>query len=153
MLSVGCHFSAPFDRITEINFNIDADEDSPSAALFEACCGDHIQPFDDDEDDDIWEDQDTRCAAQVTARARFGGPHASENGLARGGRDGEEADAGAARVAASPAAAQKEVPRVDSGSEGRCLGASVQAVQGTRVMGRLEIWPGSGRGSHGPDAH
>lgn len=42
----------------------------PSAALFEACCGDHIQPFDDDEDDDIWEDQDTRCAAQVTARAR-----------------------------------------------------------------------------------
>lgn len=110
--------NAPFDRITEINFNIDADEDSPSAALFEACCGDHIQPFDDDEDDDIWEDKETRCAARVTARARFGGPHASENGLARGGRDGEEADAGAARVGASPAAAQKEVPRMDSGSEG-----------------------------------
>ncbi|XP_074182759.1 serine/threonine-protein phosphatase 6 regulatory subunit 2 isoform X2 [Rhinolophus sinicus] len=110
--------NAPFDRITEINFNIDADEDSPSAALFEACCGDHIQPFDDDEDDDIWEDKETRCAARVTARARFGGPHASENGLARGGRDGEEADTGAARVGASPAAAQKEVPRMDSGSEG-----------------------------------
>lgn len=33
MLSVGCHFSAPFDRITEINFNIDADEDSVSSRL------------------------------------------------------------------------------------------------------------------------
>ncbi|XP_019524110.1 PREDICTED: serine/threonine-protein phosphatase 6 regulatory subunit 2 isoform X3 [Hipposideros armiger] len=110
--------NAPFDRITEINFNIDADEDSPSAALFEACCGDHIQPFDDDEDDDIWEDKETHCAARVMARARFGGPHASENGLARGGQDREEADTGAARVGASPAAAQKEGPRMDGGSEG-----------------------------------
>lgn len=42
----------------------------PSAALFEACCSDHIQPFDDDEDDDIWEDKETRCAARVVARAR-----------------------------------------------------------------------------------
>lgn len=42
----------------------------PSAALFEACCGDHIQPFDDEEDDDIWEDKEAHCAARVTARAR-----------------------------------------------------------------------------------
>lgn len=42
----------------------------PSAALFEACCGDHIQPFDDDEDDDIWEDKETHCATRVMARAR-----------------------------------------------------------------------------------
>lgn len=33
VLSVCSHFSAPFDRITEINFNIDADEDSVSPPL------------------------------------------------------------------------------------------------------------------------
>ncbi|XP_022374563.1 serine/threonine-protein phosphatase 6 regulatory subunit 2 isoform X4 [Enhydra lutris kenyoni] len=100
--------SAPFDRIAEINFSIDADEDSPSAALFEACCSDHIQPFDDDEEDDIWEDKEMHCTARVTARARFGGPHTSEscskNGLQRGGRDrkeGLEADKDAARAGAS----------------------------------------------------
>lgn len=42
----------------------------PSAALFEACCGDHIQPFDDDEDDDIWEDKEAHCAARGLGRAR-----------------------------------------------------------------------------------
>ncbi|XP_073664252.1 serine/threonine-protein phosphatase 6 regulatory subunit 2-like isoform X1 [Tursiops truncatus] len=61
--------NAPFDRIVEINFSVD----SPGAALFEACCSDHIQPF--DKDDDLWEDV---RVAQVT-RARFGGPHASES--------------------------------------------------------------------------
>lgn len=46
----------------------------PSAALFEACCGDHIQPFDDEEDDDIWEDKEAHCTARVTARARCAAP-------------------------------------------------------------------------------
>ncbi|XP_070646780.1 serine/threonine-protein phosphatase 6 regulatory subunit 2 isoform X7 [Bos indicus] len=67
--------NAPFDRIAEISFTVDADDDSPGAALFEACCSDHIQPF--DEDDDLWEAEETHRAARVT-RARFGGPHASE---------------------------------------------------------------------------
>ncbi|XP_059967965.1 serine/threonine-protein phosphatase 6 regulatory subunit 2 isoform X6 [Mesoplodon densirostris] len=79
--------NAPFDRIAEINFSVDADEDSPGAALFEACCSDHIQPF--DEDDDLWEDGETHCVARVT-RARFGGPHTSEScqkdGLERRGQ-------------------------------------------------------------------
>ncbi|XP_027451424.2 serine/threonine-protein phosphatase 6 regulatory subunit 2 isoform X4 [Zalophus californianus] len=117
--------NAPFDRIAEINFSIDADEDSPSAALFEACCSDHIQPFDDDEEDDIWEDQETHCTARVTARARFGGPHTSDscskNGLERGGRDrkeGLEADKDAARAGAPLASTQKEGPRLEGGSEG-----------------------------------
>jgi hypothetical protein len=42
----------------------------PSAALFEACCNDRIQPFDDEEEEDIWEDEETRCTARVMARAR-----------------------------------------------------------------------------------
>ncbi|XP_004409732.1 PREDICTED: serine/threonine-protein phosphatase 6 regulatory subunit 2 [Odobenus rosmarus divergens] len=117
--------NAPFDRIAEINFSIDADEDSPSAALFEACCSDHIQPFDDDEEDDIWEDKEMHCTARVTARARFGGPHTSDscskNGLERGGRDrkeGLEADKDAARAGAPLASTQKEGPRLEGGSEG-----------------------------------
>ncbi|XP_039090753.1 serine/threonine-protein phosphatase 6 regulatory subunit 2 isoform X4 [Hyaena hyaena] len=116
--------NAPFDRIAEINFSIDADEDSPSAALFEACCSDHIQPFDDDEEDDIWEDKEMHCTARVTARARFGGPHTSEscskNGLERGGQDrkeGLEADKDVARAGAPLASAQKEGPRSEGGSE------------------------------------
>ncbi|XP_045866692.1 serine/threonine-protein phosphatase 6 regulatory subunit 2 isoform X11 [Meles meles] len=116
--------NAPFDRVAEINFSIDADEDSPSAALFEACCSDHIQPFDDEEEDDIWEDKETHCTARVTARARFGGPHTSEscskNGLQRGGQDrkeGLEATEGAARAGASLASTQKEGPRLEGGSE------------------------------------
>ncbi|ELR50786.1 Serine/threonine-protein phosphatase 6 regulatory subunit 2, partial [Bos mutus] len=57
--------NAPFDRIAEISFSVDADDDSPGAALFEACCSDHIQPFDEDDDLD-------------SSPPRFGGPHASE---------------------------------------------------------------------------
>ncbi|XP_040493701.1 serine/threonine-protein phosphatase 6 regulatory subunit 2 isoform X2 [Ursus maritimus] len=117
--------NAPFDRIAEINFSIDADEDSPSAALFEACCSDHIQPFDDDEEDDIWEDKEMHCTARVTARARFGGPHTSEscskNGLERGGQDRKEvleADKDAARAGAPLASTQKEGPRLEGGSGG-----------------------------------
>ncbi|XP_023077418.1 serine/threonine-protein phosphatase 6 regulatory subunit 2 isoform X10 [Piliocolobus tephrosceles] len=119
------NINAPFDRIAEINFNIDADEDSPSAALFEACCSDRIQPFDDDEDEDIWEDSDTRCATRVMARARFGAPHASEscskNGPERGGQDGKassEAHGDAPGAGAPPAPGKKEAPAVEGDSEG-----------------------------------
>ncbi|XP_012504249.1 PREDICTED: serine/threonine-protein phosphatase 6 regulatory subunit 2 isoform X4 [Propithecus coquereli] len=87
------NINAPFDRIAEINFNIDADEDSPSTTLFEACCGDRIQPFDDDEEEDIWEDKETRCVTRAMARARFGAPQPSEscsrNGLEHKGQDGK----------------------------------------------------------------
>lgn len=40
--------NALFDRIAEINFHINSDQERPIAALFEACCCDHIQSFDDD---------------------------------------------------------------------------------------------------------
>ncbi|XP_072598369.1 serine/threonine-protein phosphatase 6 regulatory subunit 2 isoform X7 [Vulpes vulpes] len=114
--------NAPFDRIAEINFSIDADEDSPSAALFEACCSDHIQPFDDDEEDDIWEDKEMHCMARVTARARFGGPHTSEscskNGLERGGQDRKEGLEADKDAGAPLASTQKEgPPRLEGGSE------------------------------------
>ncbi|XP_043944502.1 serine/threonine-protein phosphatase 6 regulatory subunit 2 isoform X2 [Protopterus annectens] len=74
------NINAPFDRIAEINFNMDADDDSPSASLFEACCNERIQPFDDNEDDeDIWEEKEINYAAQVKSRTRFGVSQTSES--------------------------------------------------------------------------
>ncbi|XP_078200527.1 serine/threonine-protein phosphatase 6 regulatory subunit 2 isoform X14 [Callithrix jacchus] len=125
------NINAPFDRIAEINFNIDADEDSPSAALFEACCSDRIQPFDDDEDEDIWEDSDTRCATRVTARARFGAPHASEscskNGLECRSQDrkASSGDGDVPGTHAPPAPGKNEAPPVEGDSE---AGATWTAV-------------------------
>ncbi|XP_055482795.1 serine/threonine-protein phosphatase 6 regulatory subunit 2 [Psammomys obesus] len=118
------NINAPFDRIAEINFNIEADEDSPSAALFEACCSDRIQPFDDDEEEDIWEDEETRCTARVMARARFGAPHVSENysknALDHGGQNRKAGSAAAKNMPglATPSSIQKEGPRSESDSAG-----------------------------------
>ncbi|KAL2775414.1 serine/threonine-protein phosphatase 6 regulatory subunit 2 isoform 6 [Daubentonia madagascariensis] len=118
------NINAPFDRISEINFNIDADEDSPSAALFEACCSDRIQPFDDAEEEDIWEDGETRCATRAMARARFGAPQASEscskNGLEHKGRDGNsssEADRAAPGAGTPTAPMRIEGPPMEGDSE------------------------------------
>uniref|UniRef100_A0A8C0IHW7 Protein phosphatase 6 regulatory subunit 2 n=1 Tax=Bubo bubo TaxID=30461 RepID=A0A8C0IHW7_BUBBB len=66
------NINAPFDRIAEINFNIDADDDSPNASLFEACCNERIQQFDDnEEEEDIWEEKEITYATQVKSRTRF----------------------------------------------------------------------------------
>ncbi|XP_053442660.1 serine/threonine-protein phosphatase 6 regulatory subunit 2 isoform X3 [Nycticebus coucang] len=118
------NINAPFDRIAEINFNIDADEDSPSAALFETCCSDRIQPFDDDEEEDIWEDKETRCATRAVVRARFGVPQASESctkdGLEHRGQDrkaSSEADRDALGVGAPTALVRNEDPSMEGDSE------------------------------------
>ncbi|XP_070545251.1 serine/threonine-protein phosphatase 6 regulatory subunit 3-like isoform X8 [Ptychodera flava] len=52
--------NAPFDRITDINFSISANEDNPNSALFEACCNERIQQFNDSgsDEDDIWEEKE-----------------------------------------------------------------------------------------------
>ncbi|XP_067325532.1 serine/threonine-protein phosphatase 6 regulatory subunit 2 isoform X1 [Anolis sagrei] len=75
------NINAPFDRIAEINFNIDADDDSPNAPLFEACCSERIQQFDDneeEEEEDIWEEKERSYAARVKSRTRFGPSRSSE---------------------------------------------------------------------------
>ncbi|XP_053175105.1 serine/threonine-protein phosphatase 6 regulatory subunit 2 isoform X2 [Scomber japonicus] len=63
---------ATFDRIAEININIDAGQDSRNTAVFEACAKERIQPFDDDEED-IWEEKEINYATQTKSRNRFGG--------------------------------------------------------------------------------
>ncbi|XP_063253272.1 serine/threonine-protein phosphatase 6 regulatory subunit 2 isoform X2 [Prinia subflava] len=86
------NINAPFDRIAEINFNIDADDDSPNASLFEACCNERIQQFDDnEEEEDIWEEKGISYAAQVKSRTRFGASQTSESSksdLENGDHDG-----------------------------------------------------------------
>eukprot|EP00079_Xenopus_tropicalis_P023268 XP_012815520.1 PREDICTED: serine/threonine-protein phosphatase 6 regulatory subunit 2 isoform X4 [Xenopus tropicalis] len=72
------HINAPFDRITEINFNIEAEDDNPNAALFEACCNERIQQF-DDEEEDIWEEKEIGYGTQVKSRTRFGVSQCSED--------------------------------------------------------------------------
>ncbi|XP_026870066.2 serine/threonine-protein phosphatase 6 regulatory subunit 2a [Electrophorus electricus] len=67
------NINATFDRIAEINFNIDADDNSANAAAFEACYKERIQQFDDcEEEEDIWEDKAINYATQVKSRSRFG---------------------------------------------------------------------------------
>ncbi|KAI4897840.1 hypothetical protein NFI96_027494 [Prochilodus magdalenae] len=86
------NINATFDRIAEINFNIDADDNSANAAAFEACCKERIQQFDDcEEEEDIWEDKEINYATQVKSRSRFGASLSSDSspkGPVRNGQRG-----------------------------------------------------------------
>ncbi|KAF3859631.1 hypothetical protein F7725_022030 [Dissostichus mawsoni] len=65
------NINATFDRIAEINFNLDADDNSANAAAFEACCKERIRQFDDAEDEeDIWEEKEMNYATQAKSRTR-----------------------------------------------------------------------------------
>ncbi|XP_014854275.1 PREDICTED: serine/threonine-protein phosphatase 6 regulatory subunit 2-like isoform X1 [Poecilia mexicana] len=72
------NIGATFDRIAEININIDAGHDTANTAVFEACSKERIQPFDDDEED-IWEEKEINYAAQTKSRNRFGGSPSSQS--------------------------------------------------------------------------
>ncbi|XP_034721250.1 serine/threonine-protein phosphatase 6 regulatory subunit 2a [Etheostoma cragini] len=74
------NINATFDRIAEINFNLDADDNSANAAAFEACCKERIRQFDDaEEEEDIWEEKEMNYATQAKSRTRFGVSQTSEN--------------------------------------------------------------------------
>ncbi|XP_020365067.1 serine/threonine-protein phosphatase 6 regulatory subunit 2-like isoform X5 [Oncorhynchus kisutch] len=86
------NINATFDRIAEINFNLDADDNSANATAFEACCKERIRQFDDaEEEEDIWEEKEINYATQVKSRTRFGVSHTSESSsrssLENGGRE------------------------------------------------------------------
>ncbi|XP_030849892.1 serine/threonine-protein phosphatase 6 regulatory subunit 3-like isoform X2 [Strongylocentrotus purpuratus] len=61
----------PFDRISDINFSISANEDNPNSALFEACCNERVQPFNDSNSDeeDIWEEKELTYTANNDLRS------------------------------------------------------------------------------------
>lgn len=76
------NIGATFDRIAEININIDSGHDNKNSSVFEACSKDRIQPFDDDEED-IWEDKEINYATQTKSRNRFGGCPSSQSPAGR----------------------------------------------------------------------
>ncbi|XP_039990157.1 serine/threonine-protein phosphatase 6 regulatory subunit 2 isoform X1 [Xiphias gladius] len=81
---------ATFDRIAEININIDPGQDSANTAVFEACSKERIQPFDDDEED-IWEEKEINYATQTKSRNRFGGSQSASKACDRTATSGTEA--------------------------------------------------------------
>uniref|UniRef100_A0A4W5KIN3 Protein phosphatase 6, regulatory subunit 2b n=1 Tax=Hucho hucho TaxID=62062 RepID=A0A4W5KIN3_9TELE len=70
----GDNISATFDRIKEINFNVDTED---TTAAFEACTKEKIQLFDDSEEEDIWEEREINYTTHTKSRTRFGGPQTS----------------------------------------------------------------------------
>ncbi|KAJ6651398.1 hypothetical protein lerEdw1_020971 [Lerista edwardsae] len=125
------NINAPFDRIAEISFGPDADEDSPGLCLFEACSSERIQQFDDPEedDDDIWEEKEVRRGAQVQSRARFGVSWPSEgsskadleNGGCRSSQDSGEEGAGPSAAGVQGSDSFSELTGPESSSEGSVL--------------------------------
>ncbi|KAM6960595.1 serine/threonine-protein phosphatase 6 regulatory subunit 2 [Aplochiton taeniatus] len=108
--------AATFDRIAEININIEAGQDNANTAVFEACAKEKIQPFDDEED--IWEEKEIDYATQTKSRNRFGGSRSfpgdavakasdTESPDKRAGSDGEEPKEGAGPTQ-SPSQSQAE---------------------------------------------
>ncbi|XP_037551734.1 serine/threonine-protein phosphatase 6 regulatory subunit 2 [Nematolebias whitei] len=73
------NINATFDRIADIEFILDADDNSANAAAFEACCKERIHQFDDaEEEEDIWEEKEINYATQAKSRTRFGVSQTSE---------------------------------------------------------------------------
>nr|XP_032815767.1 serine/threonine-protein phosphatase 6 regulatory subunit 3-like isoform X5 [Petromyzon marinus] len=86
--------NASFDRVSEINFAINANDESQNAALFEACCNERIQQFDDEsgaDEEDIWEEKQITYATNVKVRQRFGVLYSTSNtGKTSGDSGGSE---------------------------------------------------------------
>ncbi|CAH1250946.1 PPP6R3 [Branchiostoma lanceolatum] len=62
--------NAPFDRISDINFSTNANDENPNSALFEACCNERISTFDDSgsDEEDIWEEKELTFSSVVESR-------------------------------------------------------------------------------------
>ncbi|XP_078664252.1 serine/threonine-protein phosphatase 6 regulatory subunit 3-A-like isoform X23 [Branchiostoma floridae x Branchiostoma belcheri] len=62
--------NAPFDRISDINFSTNANEENPNSALFEACCNERISTFDDSgsDEEDVWEEKELTFSSVVESR-------------------------------------------------------------------------------------
>ncbi|XP_010564341.1 PREDICTED: serine/threonine-protein phosphatase 6 regulatory subunit 2 isoform X2 [Haliaeetus leucocephalus] len=85
--------SSSEDEDIESAFPNELSLQQPNASLFEACCNERIQQFDDnEEEEDIWEEKEITYATQVKSRTRFGASQTSESSsksdLENGDHDG-----------------------------------------------------------------
>ncbi|XP_072448348.1 serine/threonine-protein phosphatase 6 regulatory subunit 3-B-like isoform X3 [Chiloscyllium punctatum] len=71
--------NVPFERIADINFSLNTNE-SANVALFEACCKERIQQFDDSgsDEEDIWDEKDITFSQDAQNRHRSSGSTDSE---------------------------------------------------------------------------
>ncbi|XP_069480212.1 serine/threonine-protein phosphatase 6 regulatory subunit 3 isoform X3 [Ambystoma mexicanum] len=77
-----------FDRVSDINFTLNTNE-SANIALFEACCKERIQQFDDggSDEEDIWEDKNIAFTQESKRRSSSGSTDSEES------TDSEDEDA------------------------------------------------------------
>uniref|UniRef100_A0A6I8P789 Protein phosphatase 6 regulatory subunit 3 n=1 Tax=Ornithorhynchus anatinus TaxID=9258 RepID=A0A6I8P789_ORNAN len=80
-----------FDRVSDINFTLNANE-TGNMALFEACCKERIQQFDDggSDEDDIWEEKHVAFAPEAQRRSSSGSTDSEESSA--GAEDKMEVD-------------------------------------------------------------
>ncbi|XP_062917891.1 serine/threonine-protein phosphatase 6 regulatory subunit 3-like isoform X2 [Mobula hypostoma] len=82
--------NVPFERIGDINFSLNTNDSAN--ALFEACCKERIQQFDDSESDeeDIWGEKDLTFAQDAKNRHRSSGSTDSEESTDSEDEDGDK---------------------------------------------------------------
>ncbi|KAM8861552.1 serine/threonine-protein phosphatase 6 regulatory subunit 2 isoform 1-T1 [Synchiropus picturatus] len=89
---------AKFDRIAEINMAMHVQDSQPSTTVYDSRSMGKIQVFDDDDEEDIWEENQTNYATQTKARNRFGAsqaaprPAATKSRQEAAGYDSEDSD-------------------------------------------------------------
>ncbi|XP_067902514.1 serine/threonine-protein phosphatase 6 regulatory subunit 3 isoform X3 [Heterodontus francisci] len=83
--------NVPFERIADINFSLNTNE-SANVALFEACCKERIQQFDDSgsDEEDIWDEKDITFAQDAQNRHRSSGSTDSEESTDSEDEDGDK---------------------------------------------------------------
>ncbi|XP_051885599.1 serine/threonine-protein phosphatase 6 regulatory subunit 3 isoform X4 [Pristis pectinata] len=83
--------NVPFERIGDINFSLNTNE-SANVALFEACCKERIQQFDDSgsDEEDIWGEKDITFAQDAKNRHRSSGSTDSEESTDSEDEDGDK---------------------------------------------------------------
>uniref|UniRef100_A0A7M4FTZ2 Protein phosphatase 6 regulatory subunit 2 n=1 Tax=Crocodylus porosus TaxID=8502 RepID=A0A7M4FTZ2_CROPO len=155
------NINAPFDRIAEINFNIDADDDSPNASLFEACCNERIQQFDDnEEEEDIWEEKEISYATQVKSRTRFGVSQTSEsssksdleNGDHDGSVDSEEEEEAEEQTSPSTVNANKSNTSEQKGTDSSEVSTTSPCVWNVCVTRKAPLVASDSSSSGGSDS-
>ncbi|XP_064416581.1 serine/threonine-protein phosphatase 6 regulatory subunit 1 isoform X3 [Latimeria chalumnae] len=84
--------NTPFDKTANINFSLNADDESPNSNLFDICYKERIQQFDDDEGsdgDDMWQEKEIHFS---TGTVHSSSQRSSGSTDSEGSRDSEEGE-------------------------------------------------------------
>ncbi|XP_067408186.1 serine/threonine-protein phosphatase 6 regulatory subunit 1 isoform X2 [Emydura macquarii macquarii] len=154
--SVNAHFrqlkSAPFDKMGNLSFSLNADDESPNSNLFEVCYKERIQQFDDDLDgEDAWQEMEIGYAGGAPQPA---GPRSSGSTDSEGSRDseeeeeGEEEDAGGGVEGGGGGGAEEPSPTAGADSAPGEL--PPPHLPGGRADTGAAVWDGAGSDASSP---